>query len=153
MKNNTSLEELKIIQDRILNNGQKSKTSPLSSPEMNLKPEKDSLPIQIAIKPLSVNECWRGRRFKTPKYSIYEKELLIRLIPMKLPEPPYEIAFTFGVSTKNADWDNPIKPIQDILQKKYKFNDKDIYRAVVEKKIVKKGNEFFSFHIKHLHNI
>ena len=46
MKNNTSLEELKIIQDRILNNGQKSKTSPLSSPEMNLKPEKDSLPIQ-----------------------------------------------------------------------------------------------------------
>ncbi len=35
MKNNTSLEELKIIQDRILNNGQKSKISPLSSPEMN----------------------------------------------------------------------------------------------------------------------
>jgi len=55
MKNNTSLEELKIIQDRILNNGQKSKTSPLSSPEMNLpskvkKKRKGSPEYDLSVK-------------------------------------------------------------------------------------------------------
>jgi hypothetical protein len=29
----------------------------------------------------------------------------------------------------------------DILQKKYNFDDKHVYRLVVEKKVVKKGNE------------
>ena len=101
----------------------------------------------IQIKPLSVNEAWQGRRFKTPKYTGYEKELLLKLKPLPLPEPPYEISFTFGLSNINADWDNPVKPFQDILQKKYKFNDKDIMRAVVNKIIVPKGSEFISFNI------
>lgn len=100
--------------------------------------------IKINIKPLSVNECWRGRRFKTPKYKAYEQELLLRLPNIKLPSPPYKIYFDFGFSNICSDWDNPIKPLQDILQKKYSFNDRDVYYASVHKLKVPKGDEFFN---------
>ena len=53
----------------------------------------------------------------------------------------------FGFSSKLADWDNPVKPFQDILQKRYNFDDRDIFKATVEKEIVKKGNEFIEFKI------
>ena len=78
--------------------------------------------MRINIKPLSVNQCWKGKRFKTPKYKSYEQELLFRLNKYKLPQPPFEIHFKFGFSSKLSDWDNPVKPLQDILQKKYVFS-------------------------------
>lgn len=106
--------------------------------------------MKVNIKPLSVNQCWQGKRFKTPKYKAYEQELLYTLPNIKLPSPPYEIHFTFGFSSKLSDWDNPIKPFQDILQKKYNFDDRDIFKAIVEKKIVAKGAEFIEFEIKEL---
>ena len=105
--------------------------------------------IKINIKPLSVNQCFQGRRFKTPKYKTYEDELLATLKPIKLPKPPFQIYFKFGFSSKLSDWDNPIKPFQDILQKKYNFNDRDVFKAIVEKELVKKGFEFIEFNIKH----
>ena len=101
----------------------------------------------INIKPLSVNQCWQGKRFKTQKYKAYERELILRLKNIQLPSKPYEIHLKFGFSSKLADWDNPIKPFQDILQKKYNFDDKDIFKAIVEKEIVKKGNEYIKFEI------
>lgn len=104
----------------------------------------------ISVKPLSVNQCWMGRRFKTKKYISYEKELLLLLPNIKIPEPPYKIYFKFGFSSKLSDWDNPIKPFQDILQKRYGFDDRDIFKAVVEKELVKKGCEFIEFNIEKL---
>ena len=103
--------------------------------------------MRINIKPLSVNQCWKGKRFKTPKYKSYEQELLFRLNKYKLPQPPFEIHFKFGFSSKLSDWDNPVKPLQDILQKKYGFDDRDIFRAIVEKEIVKKGQDYLEFNI------
>ena len=102
------------------------------------------------IKPLSVNQCWRGRRFKTDDYKIYEKELLFTLPQLDIPEPPYYVEYEFGFSNSLSDWDNPIKPLQDILQKKYKFNDKDIFEARVRKVKVKKGDEYFKVKIERL---
>ena len=32
--------------------------------------------MRVFIKPLSVNEAWRGRKFKTPKYKQYEKRFI-----------------------------------------------------------------------------
>lgn len=64
-----------------------------------------------------------------------------------MPEPPYELQLRFGLSSPLADWDNGVKPFQDVLQKKFGFNDKDIVRAVVEKVLVKKGEEYISFSI------
>lgn len=106
--------------------------------------------ITKQIKLLSVNECWTGRRFKTPAYKAYEKELLYILPTRELPKPPFKISFEFGFSNKSADWDNPVKPLQDILQKKYGFNDKDIFEPVVKKKIVKKGQEYFKVELRSL---
>ena len=62
-----------------------------------------------------------------------------------MPKPPYFIVFEFGFSSSLADWDNPIKPLQDIIQKKYNFNDRDINIAQVNKKITKKNQEYFKF--------
>jgi len=101
----------------------------------------------IKIKPLSVNQAWMGRKFKTPKYKAYEKTVLLMLKPLKIPPSPLKLVITFGFSNAQSDWDNPIKPFQDILQKKYGFNDCDIYEATVKKVIVKKGFEFIDFEI------
>ena len=102
-----------------------------------------SMEILMKIKPLSVNACWQGKRFKTPAYKNYEKELLLTLPKLEPPKPPFKIYFEFGFSNVMSDWDNPIKPLQDILQEKYGFNDKDIFDGVVKKVKVKKGEEYF----------
>ena len=103
----------------------------------------------IKIKPLSVNECWKGTRKKTDKYKWYEMELLLSLLPkmMFIPEGKLQIYLEFGVSSRGFDYDNAIKPFQDILQKKYGFDDNKIYMAFINKKIVKKGEEYIKFEI------
>lgn len=106
--------------------------------------------MRIDIKPLSVNQCWRGRRFKTDKYKAYEIEVAYKLKHLKLPKAPYFISYVFGFSNSLSDLDNPIKPFQDILQKYYGFDDRDIHKMTVEKVKVKKGKEFIEFEIKQL---
>lgn len=112
--------------------------------------EKEKECIKINMKPMSVNGAWQGRRFKSKEYIAYTDSCLSILPNITLPEPPYRINFIFGVSNTASDWDNPVKPIQDILQQRYKFNDKEIYEAFVRKVIVPKRQEFFSFEILHL---
>ena len=102
----------------------------------------------IYIKPLSINQCWMGRRFKTNKYKAYEKELLLLLKKKLVPEGKLELIVTFGLSSKLADYDNPLKAFQDILCKKYGFDDRRIYKGIIEKVDVKKGSEFIEFKIK-----
>lgn len=104
--------------------------------------------MKINIKPLSVNEAWQGRRFKTKKYLAFEQEFLLKLRPLKLPEPPYSVYYEFGLSNVLSDWDNSIKVTQDCLQKKYNFNDKDIFEGLVRKVKVDKGSEYILFEIK-----
>jgi len=106
--------------------------------------------MKINIKPLSINQCFQGRRFKTPKYKQYEKELMLLLPILSVPNGLLEVVITFGLSSKLNDIDNGLKPFIDILQKKYLFNDRDIYKLIVEKKIVPKGKEFIECEIKKL---
>jgi len=103
--------------------------------------------MKINIKPLSINQCFQGRRFKTDKYKQYEKELMLLLPILNVPNGLLEVVITFGLSSKLNDIDNGLKPFIDILQKKYLFNDRDIYKLVVEKKIVPKGSEFIECEI------
>ena len=71
------------------------------------------------------------------------------LLPkLTVPDGKLKIFFEFGMSNIRSDWDNPVKPVQDILQKKYGFNDKDIYEATVKKVVVEKGEEYFKFQIE-----
>lgn len=102
----------------------------------------------IKIKPLSVNEAWKGRRYKTAKYDHY-RSLVLYSLPRKMdiPDGVFCVACRWGLSSKNADFDNPIKPFIDALQMKYKFNDRQISQGLIEKVYVKKGEEFIEFFI------
>jgi Holliday junction resolvase RusA-like endonuclease len=103
----------------------------------------------IKIKPLSVNEVWRGKRFKTDKYKYYEAELmfLLRKSKISVPDGRLSLEIEVGFSSKSADIDNVLKPFIDVLQKKYSFNDNRIYRINIGKTIVSKGKEFIKFEI------
>jgi Holliday junction resolvase RusA-like endonuclease len=102
---------------------------------------------RINIVPLSVNKVWQGKRFKTPAYSKYENIVLLMLPKIEIPQSPFKVIIEFGFSSTLSDIDNPIKPILDILQKKYNINDKDVFELNIKKEIVKKGKEFFKFEI------
>jgi len=105
---------------------------------------------KLFVKPLSVNEAWKGRKFKTDKYKNYEKLLLATLpsIEIAFEKQPLEIFIEAGLSNKQSDIDNIVKPFVDILQKKYGFNDRYIYRMLVEKKNVSAGNEYIEFYVR-----
>lgn len=109
--------------------------------------------LKVNIKPLSVNQAWQGKRFKTPAYKAYEQELLLKLKPVDVPEGKLKLIATFGLSSKLSDWDNPVKPFQDCLQKKYGFDDRRIYKAIIEKVDVKKGEEFIEFEIRGIDDV
>ncbi len=104
--------------------------------------------ITLAIKPLSVNDAWQGRRYKTVLYKNYEQAMDF-LLPKRLdiPNGNLSISFEFGFSNKASDVDNPVKPVLDILQKKYDFNDSRVYEINAHKKIVPKGKEYVKFAI------
>ena len=103
--------------------------------------------MRIKIKPLSVNQCWQGKRFKTPKYKQYESDVLILLPKTKIPNGKLSVSIKVGFSSHLSDIDNMAKPFIDILQKKYFFNDSMIYKLILEKEIVKKGEEYINFGI------
>lgn len=106
--------------------------------------------MKITIKPLTVNQAWQGKRFKTPAYKAYEQELMYKLGQVEIPDPPLMAVYEFGVSSPLCDWDNPIKPMQDVLQKKYGFDDRDIHVAMVRKVLVPKGEEYVAFKFEHI---
>ncbi len=106
--------------------------------------------VRIYIKPLSVNSAWQGKRFKTPAYIKYTKELTALLPNIIIPPSPYKVHYRFGFSSSLSDWDNTCKPMQDIISKKYQFNDKLIKRAIIDIEMVEKGYEFLEFKIESL---
>ena len=103
---------------------------------------------KLNIKPLSVNEAWQGRRFKTDKYKKYESDILL-LLPntLKIPTQNIRLFIEFGFSNNASDIDNCLKPFLDCLQKKYGFNDKLINELNVRKIKVSKGYEHIIFEI------
>lgn len=103
--------------------------------------------IRIKIKPMSVNQAWRGRRFKTKEYKVYENNLFYLLPKLDIPKTRLRIEFIFGI-THIADLDNPSKLILDIFQKKYGFDDNMIYEMNIKKVLVKRNSEYFDFKIE-----
>ncbi len=106
-------------------------------------------PIKIQIKPLSVNQAWQGKRFKTVAYKAYEKQLLLLLPNIEFPPPPYKVYYEWGFSNMASDYDNPTKLVQDIASKKYGFNDNAIREATIKKVKVPKGDEYIQFRFEH----
>jgi len=108
---------------------------------------------RVELKPLSVNAAWKGRRMRSHLYNAYEKTLMLILPKVNIEldkKKRYQITLKWGFSSASSDWDNPIKPTQDVIAKKYGFNDKLIKRAIVEVENVKKGKEYFEFNIEEI---
>jgi Holliday junction resolvase RusA-like endonuclease len=105
--------------------------------------------IKIKIKPLSVNEAFQGRRFRTEVYNDFIRKMHY-LLPKDLTIPNekhIKIAIQFGFSSKASDIDNCCKSFLDCLVKKYKVDDRNIYEMHVFKDVVKKGEEYIRFKI------
>lgn len=101
--------------------------------------------INLEVKPLSVNQAWQGRRFKTPKYKGFEHEVLLKLpYAKKQFKGDLRLDITFGFKSTLSDIDNGLKPILDVLQKKYGFDDRQIFELRVKKII---GKEFINIKI------
>ena len=99
--------------------------------------------FKLNEKPLSVNEAWQGKRFKTEEYKNYERTIMFMLPKAEIDSNEMlRIEFFFGFSNKASDLDNPVKLLIDIAQKKYGFNDKNVFELNVRKCLVKKGEEF-----------
>ncbi len=102
--------------------------------------------MMIEIKPLSVNQAWQGKRFKTPLYKAYETELLWLLPKLDIPKKTELcLEIEVGFSNKSSDLSNILKPFEDILCKKYGIDDRFNYKIILTKKIVKKGKEYIDF--------
>lgn len=102
--------------------------------------------VVVPVKALSINSAFKGRRFKTPEYNIYQKFVLAYLPEMKLSGAPYELVMEVGFSNKLSDLDNSVKCFQDCLTKKYEgFDDREVYSLIAKKVIVKKGDEYIKF--------
>ena len=107
----------------------------------------------LKIKPLSVNQAWMGRKFKTPAYKKFETEMLLRLPFNRYVFEKHmnlTVFYRFGFSSKLSDLGNPEKLVTDILCKKYGFDDRQIYEMRLEKVDVKKGEEFIEIEISEI---
>lgn len=104
---------------------------------------------KINIKPLSVNEAFKGKKTRTEKYNVFIRNMML-LLPKTINIPDVrnvKLAIEFGFSSKNSDIDNCCKSFLDCLVKKYKVDDRYIYELHVFKEIVKKGEEYIKFKI------
>ena len=109
----------------------------------------------IQLHPLSVNEAWTGRRFKSVAYMQYSDAVTLSLKTIKIPASPYKISFLFGLhNAGQADYDNPIKGLQDLIFKKYKISDAHIFMGTSMKvKVNKENPEFVAFRLETLSEI
>ena len=103
--------------------------------------------VRIDLKPLSVNDAYRGRRFATRDLAQYKEELGWLLPKMEVPKGPLFVHYRFGVSSGRSDVDNLVKCLQDAIADRYGFNDMLIYRIEMEKVVVPKGKEFVEFEL------
>lgn len=103
---------------------------------------------RVNIKPLSANELWRGKKWKTSKYVKYRHDLGFLLPKLSIGDPPYKVSLVFGFSKSGCDIDNPIKGILDAMQDKYGIDDNDIVELHVKKAVAPKGSEYFEFSIE-----
>lgn len=109
--------------------------------------------ITIPIRPISVNEAWQGRRFKTKKCNDYCKQF-IKIAPVcKKISGIIEIEYRFYlINHKKTDYDNLIKVTQDLLKEcGYIEDDRKIYKATIYK--IPSKIDSVSIKIKKLDNI
>lgn len=96
---------------------------------------------------------WRGKRVKTKQYMDYQHEVRDELNGVEWPHgsSPVSVWFMAGLSARQADLDNLLKPLMDTFQVVFEeFNDNKVYYLEGHKKIVPKGEEFLHVKIERL---
>lgn len=94
--------------------------------------------ITLAIKPLSVNAAFQGRRFKTKACNAYDKTLDYALLPYKrqaIQAEWYIVEYRFYIKNyAMSDGDNMVKVLQDgLVRNGLLSDDRRIKRFSVEK--------------------
>ena len=106
---------------------------------------------RLKLKPLSVNEAFKGTRFKTKAYKAFISDVFNLLPKRKLPKLPEKAKlfahYRWGFSSVLSDNDNPTKPFQDVLFERMPNDDRDVVFTILEKHIVPKGKEYIDFHV------
>lgn len=108
---------------------------------------------KLKLKPLSLNSAYRGRRFASTALKKFKHDASLILPPKHALNVDFsanntmlELNVTYGTS-KASDLDNLNKTFIDCLTEKYGFNDNRIYRIVMRKFPVRKGEEFIHFEL------
>ena len=104
--------------------------------------------ITIPLKPVSINEAFKGRRFKTKKCKEYCNDFLLIAPRKPMVEGIVEVEYRFHVKNhKLSDYDNLIKITQDlIVEKGYIEDDRKIYKATIYK--VPSERDYIEINIK-----
>ena len=93
--------------------------------------------VKIDAKPLTVNRAWKGRRYKTPAYKTYERELFYLLKQHKLKKVEGWVEVKYILYLKHyriSDLGNFEKPLSDILVKAGLIDDdRFIWKMTLEK--------------------
>jgi len=97
----------------------------------------------ININPISVNKCFKGRRFKTDDYKAFREQFILLVKKGHKTEGWVTIRLSFHVKNyKMADVDNFIKPTLDaIVDCGFIEDDRFVKRLEVEKFPVKTKEE------------
>ena len=113
---------------------------------------KKLIKISLLIKPISINSCWQGRRYKTKEAKIYDKSLQLLLPKKKIEAQFYAVKYIFYLkSILKADIDNFIKVIQDNLVKKGIIRD-DRFILKIEAQKIKSEKDYIEIEIMEFKN-
>lgn len=99
--------------------------------------------MKIETKPLSVNACWKGRRFKTDVYKQYELEVLLLANKTKWEKIEGWVEIKYDFYLKNfskTDTGNLEKPLTDILVKLGLIDDDRFIKKITLEKHQSKTN-------------
>jgi len=73
--------------------------------------------LEIKLKPITVNQCWQGRRFKTPAYTNWRKSFSLLLKDKSQIKGELSVILEFYIKhASTTDTDNLIKPTLDALK-------------------------------------
>ena len=91
--------------------------------------------MRIELKPVSINEAFRGRRFKTKECKDFEDDFMILAPKRRMIKGEIEVEYKFYLKNHGkADYDNYIKIVQDLIVKcGYIEDDRKIYKATIYK--------------------
>lgn len=105
---------------------------------------------EIPIQPLSQNQAWAGKRWKSQDYKTYEAALQIYFHKFTLPKlkkkERFYLYLEFG-ATYRQDCSNGIKLFEDCLCKFLGVDDRDVMAIFTRKIITKKVDSFIRFNI------